>query len=166
MVELAQRYGVPLSPEFDVAVIQSVVSEWPAHLVSAGERLDQESCNRLATVLGPFTGNQLCYFRSEPLLHDRDHTAVYRCLLGDAPAALAGAMAAHGAEWGRYPPTVWWPEDHSRCVVTPAHSGLTLVGGSAELIAALLAEPYLDGIAVEAAARVNGPFRWWRERQG
>jgi len=55
----------------------------------------------------------------------------------------------------RRTPTYWWPADRAWCVCTDNDLTFTLIGGSASLIGALLADDVLECIQVEASSRVG-----------
>lgn len=52
---------------------------------------------------------------------------------------------------GHEPPCLWWPEDRSWCVSTEIYAGSTYVGGSKDLIAALLASS-LEAVETSVSA--------------
>jgi hypothetical protein len=47
-------------------------------------------------------------------------------------------------------PTLWWPADHAWCVTTDYEMETTLVGGSADCVAAMLADDQLEVVRVTA----------------
>ena len=64
---------------------------------------------------------------------------------------VAGALpAARQIVWPpwRRSPNLFWPADHAWCVATELDFDSTLVGGSVELVAAILEAPALDAWAV------------------
>lgn len=63
------------------------------------------------------------------------------------PAAAVLAVPGGTAS----PPSLWWPRDQAWCVATEIDLDRTYVGGSAELIAALLTDPHLEAQQVDPA---------------
>ena len=61
---------------------------------------------------------------------------------------VSGALALVASE--RQTPNLWWPADRAWCVATEIDLPWTYVGGSAELIDAILADPRLEAMPVEA----------------
>lgn len=49
-----------------------------------------------------------------------------------------------------------WPSDHSWCVATGIDFPFTLIGGSARLIDAIIADPHLEAWPIDATAQVGG----------
>jgi hypothetical protein len=47
------------------------------------------------------------------------------------------------------PPGLWWPDDHAWCAASDADLDSTYVGGSAELVGELLADPQLEALPAE-----------------
>jgi hypothetical protein len=72
-------------------------------------------------------------------------------LLFCGPLQAALDMGWHGSPSGFEPqsPSLFWPGDHSWCVSTEIDFDSTLVGGSAEVVNAILAAPGLDAGPVE-----------------
>lgn len=60
--------------------------------------------------------------------------------------------AAIGASWPPCPPALVWPADRSWCLVADTDPHYAGVGGSAEAIEALLAEPALDAVRADPDA--------------
>lgn len=57
------------------------------------------------------------------------------------------------ATWfGEQSPSFFWPDDHAWCVATEVDVDSTLVGGSAALVEAIVAEPALEALAIDADA--------------
>ena len=50
-------------------------------------------------------------------------------------------------------PTYWWPVDKTRCIYIDIDLNLSLIGGSPELIEALLADDFLECIECDATNR-------------
>lgn len=76
----------------------------------------------------------------------------------DADLGPLGTREVHGPS-----PSLLWPDDHSWCLATEVDFDSTLVGASAEVIDAILADPRLEAWPVEpgddlsiAGDRVNG----------
>ncbi len=68
----------------------------------------------------------------------------YLLYSGEVSDALALLVSEHQT------PNLWWPGDRSWCVATEIDLPCTYVGGSAELIDAILADPRLEAMPVAA----------------
>jgi hypothetical protein len=62
-----------------------------------------------------------------------------------ARGPLAAALeTVYGVTWAYQSASIWWPDDRAWCVATEVDFDWTYVGGSAECIAAVLANPKLE----------------------
>jgi hypothetical protein len=59
-------------------------------------------------------------------------------------------------EGQRDPPSLWWPDDHAWCVGTDIDLMTTYIGGSQQVIDALLADEQIEALAVP----VDQPVTW------
>jgi hypothetical protein len=78
--------------------------------------------------------------------------------LPDRPMwVLEGPVAAVGDFYAPYRnrPSLWWPEDRAWCVGTDIDLMTTYVGGTSELIDALLADDQLESFAVSVDQRID-----------
>lgn len=60
-------------------------------------------------------------------------------------------------------PNVWWAADRSWCVATEIDLDCTFVGGSRELISAILAEPELEAVPLDPAEQISARYPSWIE---
>jgi hypothetical protein len=149
------------------------VMEWPGEEPEAGN-LDQAALAQLLSVLERHTATAaMCYFAlwdgygwisgspaveiagsselippafsSEVMAGPRLRHPWRDYLLFSGP--LRGALAM-GSRAGGWPPpqspNIFWPQDRSWCVATEIDFDSTLLGGSAELIEVVLADPVLE----------------------
>jgi hypothetical protein len=73
----------------------------------------------------------------------------YALLAGPLPAALQIGWW-HTADWFEpHSPNLFWPADHAWCVASEIDSDSTLLGGSRELIDAILQTPTFDSWPVQ-----------------
>jgi hypothetical protein len=64
-----------------------------------------------------------------------------------ARGPLASALeTVYGVTWAYQSASIWWPEDRAWCVTTEVDFDWTYVGGSAECIAAVLADARLEAL--------------------
>jgi len=56
----------------------------------------------------------------------------------------------------RFGPEYWWPLDRSWCVCTDYDLTITVVGGSSQLVAALLSHSILECLEVTPRTRIDG----------
>ena len=97
-------------------------------------------------------------------LPGRDHF-----LFAAAPQAFADATWIHDTPWNRDPhwpqsPSLLWPEDRAWVMVTEVDFDSTIVAGSEDLVAELIADPRIEALQINEAAdltsdgdRVNRP---------
>lgn len=73
------------------------------------------------------------------------------------PEMVAGASdEGHpGVEFVSQAPSIFWPEDRSWCVASEIDLDSTYIGGSAELIAEILDEPFLEAVPASLDDRVD-----------
>lgn len=74
---------------------------------------------------------------------------------GDPPDALAFV------ESERQTANLWWPSDHSWCVATEIDLPWTYVGGSADLVAAVVSDPRLEALVVSPRVSNWETFPSW-----
>lgn len=77
--------------------------------------------------------------------------ATFSAWLGDGPSSERPEL-----DWyTREPPNLIWPDDHSWLVVSEVDFDSTLVGGSAELIEAIVESPKLEAWVVESTTSLT-----------
>jgi hypothetical protein len=72
-------------------------------------------------------------------------------LLVHGPLTMLTEVGANGGN----DPSIWWPDDRAWCVATEIDLDSTYVGGSAECIAALMADPALETFPAALHDRVD-----------
>jgi hypothetical protein len=125
-----------------------------------------DEAERLAGILRAFTGQpERCFFAlwegfGVPELQafatypriNVPHRAyfLFHGPIGAVPTLSFGSF--------RHPPNLWWPEDQTWCVASEIDLPETYVGGTAECIARVLADPTLEAFptSLEARADIDG----------
>jgi hypothetical protein len=74
-------------------------------------------------------------------------------------AAVPAMVEAHDG----YTPNLWWPDDHAWCIATEIDLPWTYVGGSAALIAEVLADPRLEAQPVSPGDNHHERLPEWLE---
>ncbi|MBX7223854.1 MAG: hypothetical protein K1Y36_28320 [Blastocatellia bacterium] len=150
--ELADKFGLRFHSEFNDTSLQWVFPDnsWPRSLLGPDEgSLDAPTCRRLIEVLKPFTGDATCFFHYDLIATRGCEAEVgFRGKLEDA--TLCCDNDVYGSS-----PTHWWPDNREWLVCTDWDLKFTLVGGSSELIARLLADDELECIAVTSQTRID-----------
>jgi hypothetical protein len=82
-----------------------------------------------------------------PKLHLPDRA--YHVFTGTVEAVLTNFS---DVSWSYRSPNIWWPADRAWCVATEIDFAWTYVGGSRELIDAILADDRLEAVETSAAA--------------
>lgn len=131
---------------------------WPRHLV-VPEHLDPVSLDALISIIGGLrasTKDVWMYRRRAVVaaleLRKRgllDGGVVYDWVLGRGPLESVRRFASEAG----LPPDWWWAEDTSWEVFSDDQSQVTFVGGTAELVEAVLMHPDLEGIEVRGDDR-------------
>ena len=161
--EIAFKNGLTVHPEMQ---FHSILGKSPSEryqqpewgsLPSVG-RLDPAEIGLIAEVLAEFTKTpELCYF----------------CIWeGSSIVSQSRYRKHHVVEAGGYEylvfrgrldvvpvhdsPNIWWPEDRAWCVASDIDAFDTLVGGSRECIARLIAHPGLEVLPIGIEDRIDG----------
>lgn len=161
--ELAERLGVPLTPDFNVEsadlpkrykVNGELFSVPPS--IATGERLPLDLAARLVEDLEPFTGEQSCYFYWDlfppyPANGDMTQRVVHRGRLRDVLETMDLSKNLNDAS--NRVPDWWWPEDRSWLLDSKYDTFydlpyLTLVGGPQALIDAIVGDSRLETVEV------------------
>jgi len=150
--ELAERYGVPLTPEVSAWCFSRRFPQgsWPRYLVGPEEgNVEPELLQPLLEVLRAHRPAEQVYFRWDVIAttaceSDLLYVGELEELLG-----IASRVEAHGS------PTHWWPADRSWCVCTDWDLTFSLLGGSAELIGDVAARWELESVALTPRTRVD-----------
>jgi hypothetical protein len=152
--DLASAYGL----EYHAEMTQDSFTEnfpngsWLKYLIAPAEgTLDEDECPRLVEVLEPFTKDQPCCFFYNSLAQRSSGDSGGALFTGN----LSDVDALSSEEDYYLTPTYWWPDDKSWTVFTDPDYAFTLVGGSQELIDAILADTVLEAVAVELATPIT-----------
>jgi hypothetical protein len=132
----------------------------PRYLIFPDEgTMEQNTFEETINTLHPFTNETGCYFYYEELktiytfpqdseFHCKD--LLFRGILSDV---ISLYRKGEGFELGS--PTYWWPEDKQWCIFTDYDFDFSIVGGSKEIIDALVSNDRLECIQVERDTRVD-----------
>ena len=109
--------------------------------------LDTEDSSELVSILARNTTQHLCNFRLPEIpFIGTDQVLLFEGLLEETPKFFAGFQ---------FGPEYWWPNDHQWCVCSDYDLTFTIVGGSSQLITALLKSDVLECIEISPAIRVD-----------
>ena len=151
---LVSAYGLQYHPEItqDSFTENFPNGSWPKYLIAPAEgTMDEDECPQLAEILESFNKEQPCFFFYNSLAQRNSGDSGGTLFTGN----LSDVDALAGEEDYYLTPTYWWPDDKSWTVFTDPDYAFTLVGGSQELIDAILSNEYLEAIAVELATRIT-----------
>jgi hypothetical protein len=150
--ELAEALNVPFGPQISHEWYRKKLEEgcWPRFLYGPGEGLlDGEARTHLVSVLKPFTDSGECFFRF----------AEIPFILTGKPLLFGGTLEELGGflESGGYQlsPEYWGPSEKRWCVCSDYDLKFTVVGGSRNLISALLASNVLECLEVTPQTRID-----------
>jgi hypothetical protein len=151
---LAHLMGVPFAPEICHEWFQASMEPgcWPRCLFGPADgNLCAEELSEVLSLLAPFTGKQDCYFRFFQYSHS--------FLVKGEPIFFCGHLDELSTFLtdGKYQntPEYWWPADHSWCLCSEYDLMFTLVGGSKELISAVLKDTTLEALEVTPQTRID-----------
>jgi hypothetical protein len=150
---LAQLFGVPfesaISPEWFRARMEARDC-WPRFLFGPGDgTLNHDEVSEMVAVLDAFTGGQDCFFRfAEMHFITTDTPILFRGRLRDLPTF---------SSTGKYhfTPEYWWPADHSWCLCSDYDLTFSIVGGSRQLIGAILNNATVEALEVTPETRID-----------
>jgi len=150
---LAHVIGVPFAPEICHEWFRRAMREaecWGRFLYGPGEgTLVMEEVSAMVSILRAFTGAQDCYFRFSPIAFaGADRSILFRGTLDELPTFLL-------KEKRPFTPEHWWPSDRSWCVCTDYDLHFTVVGGSKDLISAVLRDVTLETVEVKRHTRID-----------
>lgn len=149
--ELAALLGVPFAPEISGAWYRKKLEEgcWPRFLRPGRVWPIGDECKELASALGPFAESGDCFFRfSDIPFIGKSKPPLFRGSVDEVNGFLKAKAHRCGFEY-------WWPSDHTWCVCSDFDLGVTVVGGSGELISDLLASDVLECVEVKSRTRVD-----------
>ena len=160
--EIAAENGKIAHPQMEWHQISTPTVD-DERFFSWGWEMEPEEVATLAATLRPFTATpDSCFLAiwegygmeaiesrrgSAFLLGPHEHL-VFRGTLADASSDAWNEAFNH-------PPTFWWPEDRRWCVGFDIDFDTTFVGGSAELVRALVDSDELEALEIGADARVD-----------
>jgi hypothetical protein len=151
--ELAQLFGVPYGPEICHEWFRAIMGEsgcWLRFLRGPDDgNLNAEELSAVLAVLQTYTGNQNSFFRlSEIAFIATDKPILFRGTLDELSAFLANAKY-------QLTPEYWWPADHTWCLCSDYDLTFTIVGGSRDMIDAVLKHPALESLEVTPQTRID-----------
>lgn len=145
--DLTASLGLEFSPRLtDRVLTKAFGGSWPRHYFGPDEgRLDTTQVAALAETLSRHSAAREACFRYWWLATDDWDGGQDQVFQGD----LLEIPKLHEAPFFmRCTPTHWFPQGRQWCVASDYDCTMTLVGGSAELIAALLAHPMLEMLQI------------------
>jgi hypothetical protein len=153
--ELAEQYGLRFHGDINQNSFTRNFpgGSWPFYLIGPQEgNLEVPTCGEIVRSIIIATGgdlSELCYF-----LYDLIATqALESDLLFSGP--LRSIFETYELDEVHGTPTFWWPADRNWLVCTDWDLTFTVVGGSSDLIAAIVSNPELEAITVEPSSRVD-----------
>jgi hypothetical protein len=150
---LAQLLGVPFDPEICHEWFRASMEDplcWPRFLTGPADgNLNAKEFDEAISVLRDVSGGQDCFFQFAkwPLI-TKDKPLIYRGAL-DELAALLSEKAY------QFTPEYWWPVDRSWCLCSEYDLKFTIVGGSKDLISAVLNNATLEALEVNPQTRID-----------
>jgi hypothetical protein len=150
---LAQLLAVPFEPEICLEWFRSSTEEsvcWPRFLRGPDDgNLNPEEFSEALSVLRAFSGSQDCLFRfSQWGIGKKKKPLTLRGTLNELAPFL-------GEKSYRFTPEYWWPTDRSWCLCSEFDLKFTVVGGSADLICAILNNATLEALEVTPQTRID-----------
>jgi hypothetical protein len=150
---LAQLFGVPFEPEICHEWFRASMEEpgcWPRFLFGPDEgNLDAEELSEMISVLRAFADSQDCFFRfAEIPFIATDKPILFRGVLDQL-----GTLLTDGKY--QFTPEYWWPVDRGWCLCTDYDLTFSVVGGSRELVSALLRNATLEALEVTPKTRID-----------
>ncbi len=150
--EAAQHLEVPYSqeitPEWFSRSLAPNPQCWPRFIDGPADGvLDKEESSELASILAKNTTQSACNFRHPEIpFIGTDQTILFEGSLEEVPEFFADFQ---------FGPEYWWPHDHQWCVCSDYDLTFTIVGGSSQLITALLRSEVLECIEISSEIRVD-----------
>ena len=123
---------------------------WPRYLIGPNEGiLEDEDCKELVSIIKGYYNSEYCYFLYNMLAtNDYENDLLYE---GD----LEDIFEVRSIENVHASPSTWWPKDRRWFVHTDYDLTFSLIGGSCELVDALVEHETLECIKVEPEHRVD-----------
>ena len=149
LMELAEKYGLKPSKELSAASLMLKLGATPRYIISGEQgEIEPESLMALIQILEHFTGEENCSF-----LYDLLKTKDYAATLFQGKLAEVIELSNSGGLRGT--PTYYWPADRSWCLFSDIDLDFTVIGGSRELVDALLKDEFLECTQCDAATRID-----------
>jgi hypothetical protein len=151
--EIASYLGVPFEPQICHAWFRAGMKEpacWPRFLYGPAEgNLDHEELSEIVSILRPFTGHQKCFIRFAEIP-----------LIGTDKPLLFAASLDEVAEAGKennyqFSPEYIWPSDRSWCLCSDFDFEFSFVGGTQEMVSAILNNDTLEAFQIRDDMRVD-----------
>jgi hypothetical protein len=152
--ELAERFHQPFGAEFSVF---SIADQIPPNIALPTEGvLPRQIAARIVRILRAVSGNWDGYFvwTLTPPFIGEDVPGLANTYRGDVND-LVDYISQMTPEGGRVPPEYWWPGDRAWSFCTNTDLTFSVMGGSQEVIARVLADPELEAIAVGPETRID-----------
>jgi hypothetical protein len=152
---LAQLLGVPFAPEICHEWFRTTMEEpgcWPRFLFGPADgNLHPEELSNVISLLMPSTGSQDCFFRF--FEYTPAHLFEGKPILFCGVLNELGTFLTEGSH--QFTPEYWWPADRSWCLCSEYDLTFTLIGGSRDLISAVLRNDTLEALEVTAGTRID-----------
>jgi hypothetical protein len=150
---LAELLGVPYDSEICHEWFRARLNDptcWPRFLYGPDEgNLDHEELSEVLFILHPFIGRQECFFRFASIpLAGSDKPILFA-------GALDGVVDFLNENKYQFSPEYLWPSDRKWCLCTDYDLMFTFVGGSRELISAILESRTLETLQVAQQTRID-----------
>ncbi|QKE72063.1 hypothetical protein HPK19_04290 [Arthrobacter citreus] len=154
--DLVKKYNVQSTKEISTNTFSQIYGSLPRYIISPDEgNMEINLVEELVKILKPMTLKQKCYFhyyflKTEDWYGD---DLLFSGKLEDV-LNLYDLNGLHGS------PTYWWAEDQSWCLCTDYDLDFSLIGGTRELIDALLSNSELECFEVNIDTRIDYRADW------
>ncbi|MGM8216436.1 hypothetical protein ACLIA0_12775 [Bacillaceae bacterium W0354] len=154
---LAKKYHLPYTKEISTWSIHHALGGIPRYLICPDEgTMDEMTLRQLVSVLECFCIGKACFFYYEVLKLiysvglESGEELFYKGKLEEV-----FSLYKMGDQMEIGSPTYWWCEDKSWCIYTDYDMDFSIVGGSDEIVDALLSNNELECIEVESTTRLD-----------
>jgi hypothetical protein len=151
--EIAAYLGVPFEPQICHEWFRASMKEpecWPRFLYGPAEgNLDHEELSEIVSILRPFAGQQECFVRfAEIPLVGTDKPLLFTL-------ALDEVVECAKVNNYKFSPEYIWPSDRSWCLCSDYDCHFSFVGGSQELVSAILNSDTLEAFQLAHDTRID-----------
>lgn len=152
--ELTELLNVPFAPEISHEWYRKKLKDawcWPRLLYGPSDgTLGEEDTRELSSILQQYTATKDCFFRFSDIIFYAPRNA-------DMPRLFKGTLGEYFPDTGAYRigPEYWWPCEKNWCVCSEYDLKFTVVGGSKQLISALLNSSILECLEVTSRTRAD-----------